>query len=386
MADIQWRGVFLYITIQAVTRRYKPLKDNVSGGAGALRLLCEYYFHCVTPIVVFDTTCTFKMKLEFSAPIDELTIANPIINSTDRVASSAVTDTADNPFVIKIHTTATETIHNAKNRAWVDVALTDDECVKVFEQLDEHLLNAVFDRHHTPEWFNKKAPRDIIEEYCKSFIECQKSKPDPFLRLKTSFNQGQPSVELHTSTQKNPEAATVSELTSLESIAGREVVYEVHVGSIRFCPTTFNPELKLVAVHSYVAKEDYNLFEMVLDNATHREQKDKILEKQHKMEEYTENLRQLETLKEQVENEVTQAMAKREDVDQRYNEAMEKITEMQMECAFEGVEDDVTIADAGEDDDAADATDATDATTSDLATEEQNTATTADTTLVEATA
>ena len=280
------------------------------------------------------------MKLEFSAPIEDLTVANPIINSTDRVASSSVTDADGNPFVIKIHTTANETIHNAKNRAWVDVALTDEECVKVFEQLDEHVLNSVYDRHHTAEWFNKKAPRDIIEEYCKSFIECQKSKPEPFLRLKTGYSQGEPRVELHTSTQKNPESATITELTSLESLADRDVVYEVHVGSIRFCPTTFNPELKLVAVHSYVAKEDYNLFEMVLDNATHREQKEKILEKQQKMEEYTENLRQLEALKEEVESEVTQIMAKREDVDQRYNEAMDKITQMQMECAFEGVEED----------------------------------------------
>ena len=323
------------------------------------------------------------MKLEFSAPIEDFTIANPIINTTDRVASSAVTDTAGNPFVIKIHTTANEAIHNAKNRAWVDVALTDEECVKVFEQLDEHLLNAVFERHHTPEWFDKEAPRDIIEEYCKSFIECQKSKPDPFLRLKTSFRQGEPLVELHTSTQKNPESATVTELTSLDSVAGREVVYEVHVGSIRFCPTTFNPELKLAAVHSYVAKEDYNLFEMVLDNATHREQKNKILEKQHKMEEYTENLRQLETLKEEVENEVTQAMARREDVDKRYNEAMEKITEMQMECAFEGVEeDDADSTDGAEQDDATTDDATTDATTTDATTTDATT----ETAIVEATA
>ena len=258
------------------------------------------------------------MKLEFSAPIEDLTLANPVINSTDRVASSAVTDGDSKPFIIKIHTNASEFVHDAKNRAWVDVALTDEECVKVFEQLDEHVLNSVYDRHHTAEWFNKKAPRDIIEDYCKSFIECQKSKPEPFLRLKTGYNKGEARIELHTSTQKNPESATITELSTLESLSGRDIVYEVHVGSIRFCPTTFNPELKLVAVHSYVDKEDYNLFEMVLDNATHREQKEQILEKQQKMEEYTENLRQLETLKEEVENEVTQIMAKREDVDQRY--------------------------------------------------------------------
>ena len=67
---------------------------------------------------------------------------------------------------------------------------------------------------------------------------------------------------------------------------------------------------------------------------------DAIFKIQQKMEEYTENLRQLEALKEEVENEVTQIMAKREDVDQRYNDAMDKITQMQMECAFEGVEED----------------------------------------------
>lgn len=291
------------------------------------------------------------MKLEFSAPIEDFTIANPVINSTDRVATSTVSDADGKPFVIKIHTTATETVHNAKNRAWVDVALTDEECIKVFEQLDEHVLNSVYDRHHTAEWFNKKAPRDIIEEYCKSFIECQKSKPDPFLRLKTEFKKSQARIELHTSTQKNPESATVTELNALESLSGRDVVYEIHVGSIRFCPTTFNPELKLVAVHSYVAKEDYNLFEMVLDNATHREQKEKIMEKQQKMEQYTENLRQLETLKEEVENEVTQILAKREDVDQRYKEAMEQITQMQMECVFEDELDENEENDDDDDDD-----------------------------------
>jgi hypothetical protein len=274
------------------------------------------------------------MKLEFSAPIEDLTIANPVINNVDKVACSKVTDAEGNPFVIKIHTSATETIHDAKNRAWVDVTLVDDDCVKVFEQLDEHVLNTVYNQHDTAEWFDRKAPREIIEDYCKSFIEYQKSKPNPFLRLKTGYHTGEPRVELHTSTQKNPESATISEINTLDTLAGREVVYEVHVGSIRFCPTTFNPELKLVAVHSYVAKEDYNMFDMVLHNATHREQREKILEKQQKMEEYTETLRQLEALKTDVENEVTQIMAKQEDVNERYNDAMEKITAMQMECVF----------------------------------------------------
>lgn len=293
------------------------------------------------------------MKLEFSAPIEDLTIAIPVINTADKVASSVVADTDGNPFVIKIHTTATETIHDAKNRAWVDVALTDDDCVKVFEQLDEHVLNTVYDQHDSAEWFNRQAPREIIEEYCKSFIESQKSKPNPFLRLKTGYHTGEPRVQLHTSTQKNPDSATISELNTLETLTGREVVYEVHVGSIRFCPTTFNPELKLVAVHSYVDKEDYNMFDMVLHNATHRDQREKILEKQQKMEEYTENLRQLETLKSDVENEVTQIMAKQEDVNEQYNEAMEKITAMQMECVFgdeEGEEgEDGEVGEYGED-------------------------------------
>ena len=290
------------------------------------------------------------MKLEFSAPIEDITLANPVINSTDRVAGSAVTDAEGKPFIIKIHTPVSECVHNAKNRAWVDIALTDEECIKVFRKMDEHVLKSVYDRHHTAEWFNKKAPRDIIEEYCKSFIESQKSKPDPFLRLKTAYSKGEPLLELHTSTQKNPDSATITTLNTLDTLQNRDVIYEVHVGCIRFCPTTFNPELKLVAIHSYVNKEDYNLFEMVLDNATHRDQKAKILEKQQKMEEYTEKLQQLEVLKEEVEREVLDIMAKRDDVDKQYQEAMEEIHKMQTEdgendTVEDGVTDDVVDGD-----------------------------------------
>lgn len=274
------------------------------------------------------------MKLEFSAPIEELTIANPVINPTDRVASSAVADANGNPFVIKIHTTVDEVVHNAKNRAWVDVALCDEECVNVFQQLDEFVLNSVYEKHHTAGWFNKKAPRDIISEYCKSFIESQKSKPNPFLRLKTSYIKGEPCITHSTSTLSNPESANVVEINTLEELTGKEVVYEVHVGSIRFCPTTFNPELKLVSVSSFVEKEDYNLFEMILNNDTHKLQKDKIREQQQRMEEYTENLRQLETLKDEVEKEVLQIMAKQENVNQQYQEAMEQIQRMQEECTL----------------------------------------------------
>ena len=61
---------------------------------------------------------------------------------------------------------------------------------------------------------------------------------------------------------------------------------------------------------------------MILNNDTHKQQKDKIREQQQRMEEYTENLRQLETLKDEVEKEVVQIMAKQEDVNQRYQETM----------------------------------------------------------------
>ena len=288
------------------------------------------------------------MKLEFSAPIEELTIEKPVINNTDRVASSVVTDANGNPYVIKIHTTVSESIHNAKNRAWVDIALCDEECLKVFQQLDEHVLNSVYEKHHTAEWFGKKAPRDIIEEYCKSFIESQKSKPDSFIRLKTNYCKGQPMVELHTSTQKNPNSATITTLNSLDTLTDRDVVYEVHVGSIRFCPTTFNPELKLVAVHSYVNKEDYNLFEMVLNNDSHRDQKAKILERQQKMDEYTEKLQQLEALKENVEREVCESMAKRDDVNKQYQEAMEQIQTIQTDMDDDEVATEQCATETGE--------------------------------------
>jgi len=280
------------------------------------------------------------MKLEFSAPIEELTIANPVINTADKVASSVVTDANGNPFVIKIHTTADEVVHNAKNRAWVDVELCDDECVDVFQQLDAVVLNSVYEQHHTAEWFNKKAPRDIISEYCKSFIESQKSKPHPFLRLKTSYAKGIPCITHRASTLTNPEDPTVTEVSTLAELQGKAVVYEVHVGCIRFCPTTFNPELKLVSVSSYVEKEDYNLFEMILNNDAHKLQKDRICEQQQRMEEYTENLHQLETLKEEVEKEVIHIMAKQEDVNQRYQETVEKMQCMREEFMLGSYDDD----------------------------------------------
>lgn len=272
------------------------------------------------------------MNITLSSDLAQLQLSPPIIRNAEKVASSEATDAEGNPFMIRIETILSESLHDAKNRSYVDIALADDAALNTFQQLDAHILDKVYENHDSKTWFGKRAPRDIIAGYCKTLVTGNTKTPHPFVRCKAGYSEGKPAVPILTASEEHPDDATSTTATSFGELKGERVVYEIQLTGIRFCPTTFNPELKLLRVHTFMNPGDYNLFEQLLNNANHSESKARILERQQRMEQFEAERRQLEELQAEVETEVSAAIAKREDIAAKYKGVVEAIESARLDC------------------------------------------------------
>ena len=301
------------------------------------------------------------MHLELSTPIEQIQLQAPVMNivNKEKVACAKVTDAQGNPVTLHIHTTANEDITDAGNRAYVDVEIQEPACLDIVQQLTEHVIQKVIEKHACPEWFNKDIPENVIRQFFESFVETQKSREHSFLRLKASYKNKRPQVPVYTVCEaelaKVPgdaagdDAAVEADeaiVASLAPYTGKQVCYEVQIEPLRFLKTQFRTSLRLVSVHYTYSTDDVDFTELILNNEVHREEKATIEKLRAQMEQQRTELCKLELLKEEVEKEVAAAMSKREDVDRRYNETMAQIQEME---ALHNVENDVALAEAAYD-------------------------------------
>lgn len=301
------------------------------------------------------------MHLELSTPIEQIQLQAPVMNivNKEKVACAKVTDAQGNPITLHIHTTANEEINDAGNRAYVDVEMQEMACLEIAQQLNEHVIQKVIEKHALPEWFNKDIPENVIRQFFEPFVEKQKSREHSFFRLKTPYKNKCPQVPVYTVCEAElarvpgdaagEDAAVEADeaiVASLAPYAGKQVCYEVQIEPLRFLKTQFRTSLRLVAVHHTYSTDDVDFTEMILNNEVHREEKATIEKIRAQMEQQRTELCKLELLKEEVEKEVAAAMSKREDVDRRYNETMAQIQEME---ALHNVENDVALAEAAYD-------------------------------------
>ena len=301
------------------------------------------------------------MHLELSTPIEQIELQAPVMNivNKEKVACVKLTDAQGNPITLHIHTTANEDINDAGNRAYVDVEIREPACLDIAQQLNEHVIQKVIEKHNSPEWFNKEIPENVIRQVFESFMEKQKSREHSFFRLKTPYKHKSPQVPVYTVCEaeiaKVPNDATGDDaaieadetiVASLAPYTGKQVCYEVQIEPLRFLKTQFRTSLRLVAVHHTYNTDDVDFTELILNNEVHREEKDTIEKLRAQMEQQRSELCKLELLKDEVEKEVAAAMSKREDVDRRYNETMTQIQEME---ALHNVEDDAALAEAAYD-------------------------------------
>lgn len=283
-------------------------------------------------------------SIELSQPIDRITLSAPDVKSritnTDgtHTAISDITDDTGKPYIIKMRTTVREALHDASNRAYFDLSL-DDSMQEVFNAIDKQLYQYVLNYHANDDWFGKQLPCDIIRQYCNPLVATRPSKPHPYVRIKTSYSKKKPNVLLTTSSVEKPEDGTCETIHSFSELTNKEVVYEVQLKRIRFCPTTFNPELKLVKVHQYVQPEQFDPMTLLLNNANHADRRDDILAKQKEMEAQKLELLRLKELKEEVEREVAEAIAKRDDIDEKFKHASETIEAMRRAADTDGYSD-----------------------------------------------
>ena len=285
-----------------------------------------------------------EIKIDLSQPIDRITLSPPAVsggtttNSETATGISDITDDTGKPYIIKIHKVVHEEIHDAGNRAYFDLSL-DDVLLEVFQKIDKQLYEYVLNYHANDDWFGKQAPSDIIQKYCRPLVTQKPSKPRPYVRVKTSYNKKQPNLLLTTSSVENPEEGTCETVHTLNELVGKRIVYEVQLKRIRFCPTTFNPELKLVKLHQYIQAEEFNPLNLLLNNKNHADRRDEILANQKEMEAKKEHLLKLKTLKEEVEREVATVIAKRNDIDEKFKVASETVEAMRRAAEIDGYSD-----------------------------------------------
>jgi hypothetical protein len=272
------------------------------------------------------------MNITLSTDLSQLLLSPPIIRNAEKVASSEASDADGNPFVIRIETTLNESLHDAKNRAYVDIPLADDAALNTIQQLDAHILDTVYENHDSKLWFGKRAPRDIIASFCNTLVMSTAKTPHPFVRCKAGYSEGQPVVQVLTASKEKPEDATTTTVSSFEELQGERVVYNIQLTGIRFCPTTFNPELKILSVQTFMNPGEYNMWDHLLNNANHSESKARILERQQRMEQFEVERLQLEELQAEVEAEVSAAIAKREDINSKYKAVVEAMEAARLEC------------------------------------------------------
>jgi hypothetical protein len=301
------------------------------------------------------------MHLELSTPIEQIELQAPVMSVVNKepVACAKLTDAQGNPITLHIHTTLNEEIHDAGNRAYVDVDILEPACINIVQQLNEHVIQKVIEKHNLPEWFNKDIPENAIRQCFDSFMEKQKSREHVFFRLKTPYKNKCAQIPVYTVCESEltkvpndavgDDAAVEADeiiVASLAPYKGKQVCYEVQLESLRFFKTNFRTSLRLVAVHHTYSTDDVDLTELILNNEVHREEKETIEKIRAQMDQQRSELCKLELLKEEVEKEVAAAMSKREDVDRRYNETMAQIQEME---ALHNVESDVALAEAAYD-------------------------------------
>ena len=291
------------------------------------------------------------MNISCTTKISDIVLNDPV--KQDDIAVSLLQDKEENPVILSIEKTVEEHVHNATNRAYIDIELKDDEPQNYLKELDSHCVNTVYGRHSEPAWFDKQLPEEIVQNYYKSCVSLTQNKETPFIRIKTSFNQKEKLPALNLLPQKEGEESTI--IDNLSELEGKTIIYHVHLNSLRFLKKSFCCEFILQSIEikqeevkpeqedeqtennsseqqkkqedaENALVEDINLANMILNNSAHREsiekQEQERLEKLEKQRQY---LQSLEKLKLEVEEEVANILKKREDLEQDYSNALEEI-------------------------------------------------------------
>lgn len=269
-----------------------------------------------------------------SADISSIQIAPPAIHNAG-LARANVTDASGDPFYIMIETTMNESLVVAKNRAYVDLTLTDDAALAVFQRLDAIITDQVYEKHADPEWFGKRAPRAIIADFCKSMVNSCNKNVHPFVRLNAEYDKNQPRVLVNMASHDNPQPDTFTGTyaNTLEDIRGTLVVYQVQLTHICFYPTSVTPELRLHSVTSLMKASDFNPFDRILHNPLHREKMQFLEEQKQNMQKLYEERTQLESLQKQVNTEVTRVLNEQNDINQRYTQLLDDIQAAEEACS-----------------------------------------------------
>lgn len=273
------------------------------------------------------------MKLTFATDPAQLTFSPPRYDS-GTAAYSTANDREGAPFVLRFETTMAESLTSDDKGSCVNLTLSDDLTLHAFQQLDERILDIVFENHDSDTWFGskKRLPRAFLAKMCTPVVTHNANNGHPTVRVATNSKDGAPCVVIRTVSEECPDSTTEYTTDTFGALQKTRVVYELQLKGIRFLRKQFVPELCLYRVNTYMSVDDFDFMDGLINNKNHRGIRDKLLDNQKRIAQFESERAQVEALKTEVEGEVAAALTKKDNIEARYKDVLANLEAARKEC------------------------------------------------------
>lgn len=250
---------------------------------------------------------------------DDIVFRDPNIIPDD-IAVGDITNSSGEAFTITIEKNLSEVVHNAGNRAYIDIELDERMC-EILSALDATSVTTVTER--SQEWFGEGIPRDVVEQFYRSCISHRKGRDGKFLRAKIPVQKQTAIVRIVK--ECNDDAYDMlseaedehGEVDSLDEFAGQRVKFVVQLRTIRFLKQMFCLEfacqcVRMPHVQAQVSGQPSVNFAKMIIKTHETAEKRRLYQEKHA------ELLNVEKLKNEVEAEMNVVLERQQAITQNY--------------------------------------------------------------------
>ena len=194
-----------------------------------------------------DADDDVTVSLHVHAPVQIDTVAVSYI-------SNAAGSSSDSDLTLAIRKVCTETVAYDEEQRTPYITLVDCANARVIEEINRQVLDVVYEKHSSADWFNKQLDRADIEQFYTPLdpsslrvrVDTRNSVP-VLVIAETVVGEQQPRQAAHESV---PNDTVEYALNSLDELQGETVTYNVNVNNLTFHSTTFACELILSSIQT----------------------------------------------------------------------------------------------------------------------------------------
>ena len=190
------------------------------------------------------TSLSLQEESEVSSDDDvRLKIHAPV--QIDNTAMSYISSIGEDDFIIQIATQCSEEITYNNDIPYVN--LTSGVSEEFISNLNKQILDIVYDKHATTDWFNKELTRTVIEEFYQP-LDWRN------LNVRIDTRNSVPIIVLIETpqdvSQQMDEDDELNEyiINDISELQGKDILYNVHVNNLTFGSQKFYCELILNSI------------------------------------------------------------------------------------------------------------------------------------------